>query len=296
MYDALRGFAKPTTIAKALGGAKKSGSGWLARCPCHDDHGPSLSLDEGDDGKLLVHCFANCNPRDVLAELRRRGLDDQAERQQREQQRRPSPVTGRAKVERVLALCQPIRGTVVETYLREFRRVDLPPAEDALRYLPPRPPRYPHPAMVAVVTDITDAARAMTVQFTFLRSDGMGKASDDRPFLSGCPARGGVVRLVDDAEITDRLGLAEGVESALAVMSGFARSNYVVPPVWSALSAGNLARLPVLPGIEVLNIFADGDSNGIGQRAARELARTWHAAGREVLVASRPEGGDWNDA
>jgi putative DNA primase/helicase len=128
-----------------------------------------------------------------------------------------------------------------------------------------------------------------------LRPDGRGKAEDARPFLRGCPTRGGVVRLVDDTDVTDRLGLAEGVESALAVMSGFARSGYVVPPIWAALSAGNLARLPVLPGIEVLNIFADSDAHGLGQRTAQEVARTWCSAGREALVASRPEGGDWND-
>jgi len=33
---------------------------WLARCPAHDDQNPSLSIREGDDGKVLVHCFAGC--------------------------------------------------------------------------------------------------------------------------------------------------------------------------------------------------------------------------------------------
>jgi putative DNA primase/helicase len=39
------------TLAKALGG-RKAGSGWVARCPAHDDQTPSLSLADGHDG----HC------------------------------------------------------------------------------------------------------------------------------------------------------------------------------------------------------------------------------------------------
>ena len=33
-------------------------SGWQALCPAHDDHDPSLSIDMGDDGRILLHCFA----------------------------------------------------------------------------------------------------------------------------------------------------------------------------------------------------------------------------------------------
>ena len=47
------------TIAKALGG-RKAGGGWTARCPSHDDHEPSLSIRDGDDGKVLVRCHAGC--------------------------------------------------------------------------------------------------------------------------------------------------------------------------------------------------------------------------------------------
>ena len=61
-------------IAKALGG-HKNGSGWVARCPVHDDQKPSLSISSGKDGKVLVHCHAGCNQRDVFnAILRKRGL------------------------------------------------------------------------------------------------------------------------------------------------------------------------------------------------------------------------------
>ena len=61
-------------IARALGGAARNGRGWVARCCCHEDRRPSLSLGDGDNGELIVHCFANCDYRDILVELRRRGL------------------------------------------------------------------------------------------------------------------------------------------------------------------------------------------------------------------------------
>ncbi|MBK9166259.1 MAG: hypothetical protein IPM24_02210 [Bryobacterales bacterium] len=59
-------------IAAALGG-RKSGSGWTAKCPAHDDTNPSLSLTDRDD-KVLVKCFAGCDQRDVIQALRARGL------------------------------------------------------------------------------------------------------------------------------------------------------------------------------------------------------------------------------
>ena len=53
--------------------ARKSGAGWIARCPAHDDHNPSLSIREVD-GKTLFHCFAGCEQLDVLAKFKAQGL------------------------------------------------------------------------------------------------------------------------------------------------------------------------------------------------------------------------------
>jgi len=40
---------------------------WVAICPAHADRSPSLSIAEGDDGRVLVHCFALCPVSDVVA-------------------------------------------------------------------------------------------------------------------------------------------------------------------------------------------------------------------------------------
>jgi len=39
---------------------------WLACCPAHDDRGPSLSIRETDDGRVLVHCFAGCSVHEIV--------------------------------------------------------------------------------------------------------------------------------------------------------------------------------------------------------------------------------------
>ena len=61
------------TLAKALGG-RKAGGGWTARCPAHDDRTPSLSIRDGDDGKVLIRCHAGCDQEQVIATLWSRGL------------------------------------------------------------------------------------------------------------------------------------------------------------------------------------------------------------------------------
>ena len=53
-------------VLSTLDKVKKSGKGWLACCPAHDDRSPSLSIAEGDDGRVLLHCYAGCDTRAVV--------------------------------------------------------------------------------------------------------------------------------------------------------------------------------------------------------------------------------------
>lgn len=68
-------------IARRLHG-RKSGDGYVARCPAHDDGNPSLSL-RVVHGKLLVHCHAGCDQRAVIAALDELGLWLKSEETQR---------------------------------------------------------------------------------------------------------------------------------------------------------------------------------------------------------------------
>jgi putative DNA primase/helicase len=147
--------------------------------------------------------------------------------------------------------------------------------------------------MVARVTSLVTGA-PMSLHFTALALDGSGKAPIDKPkrLLADHRKQGGVIRLTPDAEVTIELGIAEGAETALAVANALGPFR----PIWSAIDAGNLATLPIVPAIERLVIYADTDPSGTGQAAARTLAQRWHRAGRKVFIA-QPSGGksDWND-
>jgi putative DNA primase/helicase len=99
--------------------------------------------------------------------------------------------------------------------------------------------------------------------------------------IAGC-----AVRLF---EPTDELGIAEGVETALAAHQLFRVS------VWSALTANGIESFEPPPTIKRLIIFGDNDRNARGQKAAYTLAnrlsQTMHV---DVRVPPLP-GTDWLD-
>jgi hypothetical protein len=134
---------------------------------------------------------------------------------------------------------------------------------------------------------VTDEPKA--VHRTALQSDGRGKAEisgGGSPKRMLGPVAGCAVKLIADADVSVGLGLAEGIENALTAISAEWR------PVWAAGSKGAIAGFPVLAGIEALTIFTDPEEGGI--EAARQCARRWQPAGREVTLVI-PSGGDWND-
>ena len=61
--------------------------GWIAHCPCPNhgqgDKNPSLSITDGDGGKLLLKCFKGGTFDEVMATLRARGLVDDGPRRPR---------------------------------------------------------------------------------------------------------------------------------------------------------------------------------------------------------------------
>lgn len=56
-------------ISERLQGIRRTPDGMRALCPAHDDHEPSLSLSEADDGSALVYCHAGCKVEDVLGAI-----------------------------------------------------------------------------------------------------------------------------------------------------------------------------------------------------------------------------------
>jgi hypothetical protein len=56
-------------VLSRLRGVRKDGKGWKALCPAHDDRKPSLKVDEAEDGKVLLKCFAGCGTEDIIAAI-----------------------------------------------------------------------------------------------------------------------------------------------------------------------------------------------------------------------------------
>ena len=131
------------------------------------------------------------------------------------------------------------------------------------------------PALLAMVGNA--AGSAVTIHRTYLTGDGqkapVGAPKKMMRFPSGCRLAGGAIRLADPGYV---LGVAEGVETALAVMEGIGM------PVWSAVNAYLLEHFVPPPEVRQVLVFADKDRptpqhpHGHGQEAARQLVqRLW---------------------
>lgn len=98
---------------------------------------------------------------------------------------------------------------------------------------------------------------------------------------------GGAVRF---GEASDKLAIAEGLETALAVHAATGL------PVWAAGSAALLGRVAIPPTVTEVFIFGDSDANKVGNRAALQLAQRLEAAGISVFsMCPFLPGLDWLD-
>lgn len=272
-------------VLARLESVRPCGNGWVARCPAHHDRNASLSIGDGEGGRLLFHCFAGCTYRAIVDAL---GVPTPTGLRPRPQAiTRPQAVDSARKMESARLIWSrsvPIPGTLGEKYLRTRGiKIELP---GSLRFHP----MLGHhdgigaPAMVAAVQNREGDIAA--ILRTFLASDGRGKANlkPDKKALG--PIRGGAVRLAPPSET---LALAEGIETALSVKQATGI------PTWAALGTSNLTRVE-LPGItrEVI-IAADNDPNCAGESAAQQAAQRFLREGRRVRIVRPPRGKDFND-
>jgi putative DNA primase/helicase len=99
---------------------------------------------------------------------------------------------------------------------------------------------------------------------------------------------GAAIRLFHPA---DELGIAEGVETALAAFELF----HV--PVWSVLCADGMKHFEPPATVQRLIVFADNDRSFVGQARAFTLAERLHKTNPAISVEVRcpPRAGDWLD-
>jgi hypothetical protein len=266
-------------IGIALKG-RRNGSGWLVGCPCPNhgkgrgDRFPSLSVADGDDGRLLLRCFAGCEFVDILDELKRRGLvDGRAPVYPSPARSKPKPHDPDSEALKVWVASRPLQYSVAAEYL-ERRGISLQPP--SLRC------RIDVPALVAGVQ--RPDGKIVAVQQLRLTNEGE-KADILYPRLTTGALGSGAVRFGPAAEV---MGLAEGVETALSAieLSGVT--------VWASLGSARLHQVELPPEVKEVHIFVDNDEPG--RAAAKRTADVHIKAGRRVYLRSPPdECGDWND-
>jgi putative DNA primase/helicase len=270
-------------LARALDRRARGRAGsWSCRCPAHEDHNPSLSIRDADDGRILVHCHAGCDQGDVIAELQHRGLWPERAARPASRRRTPArprpalPPAGHHNTASAKAIWRTadeiIVGTPVELYLRHR---GLWPADDDVGAFWPwahlRCALEPL-AMVAAVND--PVGNLVAVHRTFLTAAGE-KAPIDKPKLARGPIKGNAVRLAD-WRTTDTLALTEGIEDALAYWK------LTGTPTWAACGAGMVASMILPTAIRNVVIVADRDEAGM--RAAGQALAAFEAQGRHVRV------------
>lgn len=201
----------------------------------------------------------------------------------------PDPDQRARDVARILRSCGPLPGSLAEVYLRG-RGLGLPDTPDLLASedLTDHATLRGYPGMVAV---LRDGAGAPTggIHRTFLSDDGRDKAravntGDGRKMLG--PARGGHVRLAPIPS-NGHLGVAEGIETALAAMQLFSI------PTWAALSTSGLRAFVWPAGVRQVTLFADADRDGMA--SAADLADRARRAGLSVRIIVPLHGDDIND-
>lgn len=286
-YRAMTKMSWPTAaqVHRALGGFPARG-GYLCRCPVSShgqgkgDRHPSLSVRDGDY-RLMLHCFAGCDPVDIEAALL--GLDLSKRADEPERRIRPrEPKTTTADALALWSSAIPLAGTHGEAYLADRR---LPATMPTLRFLPDyrlRTRRFP-----AIVAALQAADRAIcSVQLTLLHPTRPEKAHLDEPRRIIGPSRGFAMRL---APAADTLGIAEGYETGHAAMLRFGL------PVWCSLGANRLPFLEVPELVRRIVVFADPDKPGL---TAAERVRQANPQ-RQVLIHRPPDDRDfaklWED-
>jgi hypothetical protein len=272
-------------IVESLAGTWRRDKG-MCCCPAHDDRTPSLSVTLGRKA-ILFHCFAGCSNEVVMAALERCGVRSQnlfdGSGSVDSQPKKNLPFNPNAR-----RLWQSATAITDSPAVRYLAQRGLLSASDQLRYLG-RTPLGPRgavqflPAMLAAVT--TDIG-IVAVHRTFLDCDSARLAGFERPKRALGSLGYGAVRL--SPPVQGRLGLAEGIESALSAMQLFGI------PCWATLGNERFGLVAIPESVRELFLFIDND---VGGALAEERALGAYAAPHRVIHSRAPTspGFDWND-
>jgi len=189
-----------------------------------------------------------------------------------------------AWVERLWGEAVPVQDTLAARYL-EARGLVVPKSAP-LRFLPRcrhRPSGRRPPVLLAACQDLD--GRLVALHRIYLDpSEPRLSSCEPRRMLTNAPGNS-AVQLAPASRI---LGIAEGVETALAAMQ---LHNI---PVWAALSSTRLYQLRLPEGVKTLVLFGDNDE--AGRHGVARAQATYASANLEILARfPDPPCNDWAD-
>lgn len=170
-----------------------------------------------------------------------------------------------------------------------FNRLHLTDAPKALRYhagLWHKEDKGHHPAMVARIANPN--GEVIGLHRTYLSMTGHKARLKETKLSYGWKRlEGGAVRL---CAVAERMGIAEGIETALAAQKRFQ------VPCWAGVNAEGVRGWVPPEGCKAVVVFGDNDANYTGHSAAYDLAHRLALRGMAVEVRI-PEktGEDWAD-
>ncbi len=135
-------------------------------------------------------------------------------------------------------------------------------------------------AMVAPVRN--KAGEVIAAHLTYLLAGQKAPVPNPKKII-GSP-KGGAIRL---SFAYDEIGLAEGIETAIAARAIFNK------PVWAVMSASLAPFVELPPNIKTAHIYADKDESEAGQRAAYKLSEQLEKQG--ITIGSRKTPANQND-
>ncbi len=186
-------------------------------------------------------------------------------------------------------------GDSVDCYLKA-RGIELNTFPSVLRFHP-QLPYYNEdhflvgkfPAMIAVVQNANN--HGVTIHRTYLGNSCKANVPQPKKLMSPITpgaSLGAAIKL--NEPIGGKLGLAEGVETALAF-------NIATElPTWATVSAVGMEKVVLPSSVVEVTIAVDNDESGRGQEAAAKLTKRLLSEGRRVKRVISPKvGQDFND-
>jgi putative DNA primase/helicase len=285
-------------IAAVLGTGHPDGKGSY-RCDCPLCGGHNLVLSDGRR-RLLVKCWNGCAQKDVLDELRHRGVygsnghdpappETAAEHREKVAEAKRETTKRTVNARDIWDTARPAKDTLAEVYFGS-RQIMLP-IPDTLRlansvFRPKSRDRRPH---IVGLIEHQDKGPIGISLIALNPLDASAKMTgDDRKWTKG-PRAGGAVRLFPAGSV---LALSEGIEDALS----FTQESGI--PAWAAITADGMRSFvpPTLATTQCIILIEDQDENQTGQHAVAAAAQRLTKLGYKIQICRPKTGKDLNDA